>query len=147
MKLAADHTAWGEPHDFIIVKRDVFKTKQTYELTDFPVHTKEITESRVERKGNKVTVYMASQAPTYGLREFKVKKGDEITLYLTNLDKVADLTHGFALPQHDINFIVHPGETKSVTFKADKLGVYWYYCTHFCHALHLEMRGRMIVEK
>lgn len=147
MKLAADHTAWGEPHDFIIVKRDVFKTKQTYELTDFPVHTKELTESRVERKGNKVTVYMASQAPTYGLREFKVKKGDEITLYLTNLDKVADLTHGFALPQHDINFIVNPGETKSVTFKADKLGVYWYYCTHFCHALHLEMRGRMIVEK
>jgi nitrous-oxide reductase len=101
----------------------------------------------LERKGNKVTVRIASQAPTYSYREFKVKKGDEVTLFLTNLDKVEDLTHGFALPKHDINFIVNPGETKSVTFKADKPGVYWYYCTHFCHALHLEMRGRMIVEK
>lgn len=147
MRLAADHTAWGEPHDFIIFRRDIIKAKQTYELTDFPIRTETLPESRVERNGNKVTVYMASQAPAYGLAEFEVKLGDEVTLYLTNIDKIEDLTHGFALPQHDINFIVNPGETKSVTFKADKPGVYWYYCTHFCHALHLEMRGRMIVKK
>ena len=88
-----------------------------------------------------------SQAPAYSLREFKLKKGDEVTIILTNLDKVEDLTHGFAIPKYDINFIVNPQETKSVTFKADKPGVYWCYCTHFCHALHLEMRTRMIVEK
>ena len=53
---------------------------------------------------------------------------------------------GFAIPQHNVNFIVNPQETKSVTFVADKPGVFWCYCTHFCHALHLEMRTRMIVE-
>ncbi|MDP2323424.1 MAG: hypothetical protein Q8N51_05275, partial [Gammaproteobacteria bacterium] len=59
---------------------------------------------------------------------------------------VQDLGHGMAIPRYNINFIVNPGETKSVTFKADLPGVSWLYCTHFCHALHLEMRTRMMVE-
>ena len=106
---------------------------------------KDAKESGVFRDGNKVTVRIASQAPAYSLREFELKVGDEVTLILTNLDKVEDLSHGFAIPKYDINFVVNPLETKSVTFKADKPGVFWCYCTHFCHALHLEMRTRMLV--
>ena len=147
MKLIADHPVRPEPHDFIIVKREHIKTRQVYNVDDFPNAIKDPKESGVFRNGNKVTVKLVSQAPAFSLREFKVKKGDEVTIILTNLDKVEDLTHGFAVPKYNINFIVNPLETKSVTFKADKPGVYWCYCTHFCHALHLEMRTRMIVEK
>ena len=146
MRLLHDHTAHPEPHDAIIVRRDKIKTKQIYSMDDFPHAVKDFKDSRVERKGKKVTVYMASVAPTFSLPEFTVKKGDEVTVILTNHDKVEDLTHGFGLAGHDVNFVVNPQQTASVTFKADKPGVFWYYCTHFCHALHLEMRGRMIVE-
>ena len=147
MVMLADHPVYPEPHDFVIVKREKIKTRQVFNVDDFPLAIKDPKDSGVFRTGNKVTVKLVSQAPAYSLREFKVKKGDEVTLILTNLDKVEDLTHGFAIPKYDINFIVNPQETKSVTFKADKPGVYWCYCTHFCHALHLEMRTRMIVEK
>ena len=68
-------------------------------------------------------------------------------MILTNHDKVEDLTHGFGIEKYNVNFIVNPQETHSVTFKADKPGMFWIYCTHFCHALHLEMRSRFVVEK
>ena len=146
MVLLADHPVRGEPHDFIIFKRDLVRPKQVYQLDDFPLATKDPKDSGVVRKGKKVTIRLTSQAPAFSLREFKVKKGDEVTLILTNLDKIEDLTHGIAIPKYNINFIVNPLETASVTFVADKVGVFWCYCTNFCHALHLEMRSRMIVE-
>ncbi len=145
MVLVHDHTAYPEPHDAIIVSPDVIKTRQIYNLDEFPNAVSAET-AGIERDGNKVHIRLTSQAPAYSMREFKVKKGDIVTITLTNLDKVEDLTHGFGIPKYNVNFIVNPQETKSVTFLADKPGVYWCYCTHFCHALHLEMRSRMIVE-
>ena len=146
MVLLGDHPVYSEPHDFVIVKRDKIQTTQVAKMEDYPLAVKSIDEVGVKREGKKVTVRLMSVAPAYEPREFKVKVGDEVTVIVTNHDKVEDLTHGFAVPKHDINFIINPQETASATFKVEKPGVYWYYCTHFCHALHLEMRGRMIVE-
>ncbi|MBB5203385.1 nitrous-oxide reductase [Inhella inkyongensis] len=146
MALLGDHPVRGEPHDFIFFKRDLLKPKAVYNIDEFPHAVKDAKDSGVTRNGKKVTVKMTSLAPAFSLREFKVRRGDEVTLILTNLDKVQDLTHGFAIPGHNVNFIVNPQETASVTFTAGEPGVYWCYCTHFCHALHLEMRTRMIVE-
>lgn len=146
MTLVHDNPVSSEPHDSIIVRRDIIKTKKTYALDDFPHAVRSIKESGVFRDGNKVTVKLVSQAPAFSLDEFRVKKGDEVTIIITNLDKIEDLTHGFAIQRHNINFIINPQETKSVTFKATRPGVFWCYCTHFCHALHMEMRSRMIVE-
>lgn len=146
MVLMADHPVRPEPHDFIIFKRELLQPKQVYNIDEFPNAIKDPKEAGVFRNGKKVTVKITSQAPAFEPREFRLKVGDEVTIILTNLDKVEDLTHGFAIPKYNVNFIVNPQETKSVTFKADKPGVFWCYCTHFCHALHLEMRSRMIVE-
>ena len=146
MVLAHDNAVRPEPHDFIIFNRDWLHPKQIYDIDEHPEAIKDVKDAGVTRDGNKVTVRMASFAPAYTPAEFKVKVGDEVTLYLTNIDKVEDLTHGLAIPEYNIQFLVNPQETKSVTFKVDQPGVFWYYCTNFCHALHLEMRGRMIVE-
>ncbi|MCG9054170.1 nitrous-oxide reductase [Laribacter hongkongensis] len=146
MVLLSDHTAYPEPHDAIIVRRNLVKTRQIYNIDDFPNAVKDPKSQLIERTGKRVTIHLASQAPAFSMREFNVKQGDEVTIILTNHDKVEDLTHGFGIPMYDINFIVNPQETKSVTFNADKPGVFWCYCTHFCHALHLEMRSRLIVE-
>ena len=142
----ADHPVRPEPHDFLIFKRELLQPKHIYEMDDFPLAVKDPTMAGATREGNKVTIRMISQAPVFTPTEFRVKEGDEVTLILTNHDKIQDLTHGFGLTGYGLNFIVNPQETKSMTFKADKPGVHWFYCTHFCHALHLEMRGRMIVE-
>ncbi len=145
MVLLADHTAYPEPHDGCIVRRDRVKTRQVATMTDFP-NAVTAENAGIERKGNKVSVRLMSQAPAFSMPVIKVKVGDEVTLTLTNHDKVEDLTHGCAIPFHNINFIVNPQETRSVTFKTEHAGAYWIYCTHFCHALHLEMRSRLLVE-
>ena len=41
---------------------------------------------------------------------------------------------------------VEPGKTSNVTFVVDRPGVFPFYCTEFCSALHLEMAGYLLVE-
>lgn len=154
MKLLHDGPVAPEPHDCVIVNRNLIKVAKIWNINDrkFAYERKlvkdlglEFGANKVVRDGNKVFAIMSSIAPNYGLKKIEVNLGDEVTVIQTNLDKVEDLTHGFCLSEYNINFGVSPGETVSVTFKANRKGMFWYYCTWFCHALHLEMRGRFLV--
>ncbi len=145
LRLVHDSPAYLEPHDCIMVRRDIIEphVKDRHDMFE---HPRAVTENRVERKGKNVTINMTAGAPIYGLQEVKVKKDDKVTLIVTNHDEISDLANGVAISNYDINFVLAPWQTKSVTFTADKPGMFWIYCTNFCHALHLEMRMRFIVE-
>lgn len=146
LRLVHDGPAYIEPHDVIMVRKDILesKVKDRYNMFEHPLA---VTKSGVERKGNDVIVRLTANAPMYGMQSVTVKKGNRVTFIVTNHDEISDLTHGFAIENHNVSFVVSPFQTKSATLIAENPGVYWIYCTNFCHALHLEMRMRFIVEE
>ena len=66
-------------------------------------------------------------------------------MHVTNVEQTRDMIHGFGLIENNINLVMDPGETKTFHIKLTKPGVFPYYCTNFCSALHQEMQGYLVV--
>jgi nitrous-oxide reductase len=143
----------GEPHYAVAIDANSLKPGIRYKLgtdsrTDKP-HPGAVKggEEKVVKKGNKVEIF-GTLIRSHIVPEIvdNVEVGDEVTIHLTNLERAQDETHGFTVGGHNVHASVEPGKTVTVKFKADREGVYPYYCTEFCSALHLEMQGYMLVK-
>jgi nitrous-oxide reductase len=99
----------------------------------------------ITRDGNNVTVKMTTVRSHLTPDIVEIKVGDVVTWHITNFEQAQDATHGFALPGQNINLSIEPGEATTISFTADRPGVYPFYCTEFCSALHLEMMGYLLI--
>ncbi|MGE5047691.1 MAG: Sec-dependent nitrous-oxide reductase [Deltaproteobacteria bacterium] len=147
MKLLYDAFTEPEPHYAQIVKADKLHPIEVYpkEENKHPLAIWDVKDAGVKREGNKVIVRTVLVRSTSTPAAFEVREGDTVTVALTNIEQSTDELHGWGLLDYNINIVVDPGETKTATFKVDKPGVFPYYCTNFCSALHQEMQGYMIV--
>ena len=142
----------GEPHDVVSIAASKLKPATTYTMGTNSRTDKEspfVTlagQERVERNGKNVTVYATMIRSHINPEHIEVNKGDNVTIHLTNLERAQDETHGFTVDLYNIHASLEPGKTATVNFVADEEGVFPYYCTEFCSALHLEMMGYLLVK-
>ncbi|MBQ29927.1 MAG: cytochrome C [Acidimicrobiaceae bacterium] len=143
----------GEPHYAQIIKADKLQPMTVYpevgwdpgSMAPKPGAPK-IGSEGVTRDGNQVTIDMTLMRSHFTPERVTVRQGDHVTWNLTNVETSEDATHGFAIPGYNINLSLEPGETATIEFEAKNDGVFTYYCTEFCSALHLEMAGYFLVE-
>jgi nitrous-oxide reductase len=149
MKLISDAFTEPEPHYAQIVKADKIKPIEVYpkEENKHPLAIWDVKDSGVTRSGGKAIAKIVLVRSTITPTAIELTEGETVTVAMTNIEQTTDELHGFGLLDYNINVVVDPGETKTVTFKVDKAGVFPFYCTNFCSALHQEMQGYLIVKK
>lgn len=55
--------------------------------------------------------------------------------------RTLDITHGFAVDEFNVNAYILPGQVAAVSFVADRIGNFTYYCNVFCGVGHPYMHG------
>lgn len=147
MKLLLDFPTIGEPHYAQACPAELVAPNSTkiykIENNKHPYVTKKEADARVERKGNELHIYMTSIRSHFAPDNIEgAKVGDKIYWHVTNLEQDWDVPHGFAvLGANNSELLIMPGETQTIIWEPKDPGVYAFYCTDFCSALHQEMQG------
>ena len=77
----------------------------------------------------------------YSPSELKVNPGDTVNIQLVSTDVV----HGLYVDNYDISVEADPGQTKTLSFVADKPGSFRFRCNVTCGAMHPFMIGKLNV--
>jgi len=148
MSVLSDAFTEPEPHNAQMIKADKLHPIEVYtkEENKNPKAIWDVKDAKIVRNGKNVEVSMVLVRSSFEPFKIEVNRGDKVTIYMTNIEQTTDELHGFGLADYNINIVADPGETKTVEFIADKAGVFPYYCTNFCSALHQEMQGYLLVK-
>ncbi|GGC77732.1 nitrous-oxide reductase [Flavobacterium lutivivi] len=148
MELVLDFPTIGEPHYAQAAPADLIRNNgqlKFYKIADnnHPFVAKGEKEAKVVRSGNRVDVYMTSIRSHFAPDNIEgIKLGDEVYFHVTNLEQDWDVPHGFAVKGADNGeLLIMPGETATLKWKPNRVGIFPMYCTDFCSALHQEMQG------
>ncbi len=149
MQLILDFPTIGEPHYAQAIEASLIKdkSKKFYDImtNDNPYVTKGEGAAKVVRTGNRIDVYMTAIRSHLVPDNIEgVKMGDTVYFHLTNQEQDWDIPHGFAIKAaNTAELLVMPGETRTLKWTPDRVGIFPFYCTDFCSALHQEMSGYM----
>jgi len=147
MKLILDYPTIGEPHYAQALPADMISKNSVkffkIEENNHPYVSKGEKMAKVVREGNKIHVYITAIRSHFVPDNIEgVKLGDEVYFHVTNLEQDWDIPHGFAVKgAANAEILIMPGETCTLKWVPEKVGVYPIYCTDFCSALHQEMQG------
>ena len=148
MKLLLDFPTIGEPHYAQGILASKIRSTQLkfFKLADnkHPYVARNEQETGISRSGKTVHVKMTAIRSHFVPDNIEgVQAGDTVLFHLTNLEQDWDVPHGLAAlgSANDAEVLVMPGQTRTLTWVAKYPGVYPFYCTDFCSALHQEMQG------
>jgi nitrous-oxide reductase len=143
----------GEPHYAQIIRADRLNTWEVYPEVGWNPAIQAVAEDAVfpgtegvTRDGNTVYVRQTAIRSHFTPEHVEIQVGDHVVWTVTNIERAYDATHGFSIPYYGINLSLEPGESNTFEFDADRGGVFTWYCTEFCSALHLEMMGYLLVQ-
>jgi len=147
MQMLLDFPTQGEPHYAQALPASLIKDKQIkfFSLKDnaHPHVARSEADAGVTRQGKQVHVKMIAIRSHFAPDMIQgVEVGDTVYWHVTNVEQDWDILHGFAvLGMRTAELIMQPGETRTITWTPQSPGVYPFYCTDFCSALHQEMQG------
>ncbi len=147
MELLLDFPTTGEPHYAQAIPAELVTPREVkffkIEENQHPFVAKGEKETKIERRGKEVHVWMTSIRSHFAPDNIEgIKIGDEVFFHVTNLEQDWDVPHGFAIKgAMNAELLIMPGETQTLKWVPNRVGVVPFYCTDFCSALHQEMSG------